>query len=111
MAVVNALLPWAAIAWGEERITSGLASILNATATLWTAILVFWVVPAERPTPLNYVGVLIGIAGVIVLVLPDITAHGVSGTLPGVLAARIAEFSYTLAALYQRTKPRATGVY
>ncbi len=63
MAVVNALLPWAAIAWGEERITSGLASILNATATLWTAILVFWVVPAERPTPLNYVGVLIGIAG------------------------------------------------
>lgn len=111
MAVINALLPWAAIAWGEERITSGLASILNATATLWTAILVFWVVPAERPTPLNYVGVLIGIAGVIILVLPDIAAHGLSGSFLGVLAVLIAAFSYALAALYQRTKLRGIGVY
>ena len=111
MAVINALLPWAAIAWGEERISSGLASILNATATLWTAILVFWIVPAERPTPLNYLGVLIGIAGVVILVLPDIVAHGVSASFLGVLAVLIAAFSYALAALYQRTRLRGLSVY
>ena len=111
MAVINALLPWAAIAWGEERITSGLASILNATATLWTAILIFWVIPAERPTPLNYLGVLIGIAGVVVLVLPDIRAHGLSGSVLGVLAVLVAAFSYALAALFQRTRLRGMGVY
>jgi drug/metabolite transporter (DMT)-like permease len=111
MAVINALLPWAAIAWGEERISSGLASILNATATLWTAILIFWVVPAERPSPLNYVGVLIGIAGVVILVLPDITAHGVSGTFIGALAVLVAAFSYALAALFQRTRLRGMSVY
>ena len=111
MAVINALLPWAAIAWGEERITSGLASILNATATLWTAILVFWVVPAERPTPINYIGVLIGIAGVVVLVLPDITAHGLSGSVLGVAAGLLAAFSYGLAAVYQRVKLRGMNVY
>lgn len=111
MAVINALLPWAAIAWGEERISSGLASILNATATLWTAILIFWVVPAERPSPLNYFGVLIGIAGVVILVLPDVTAHGLSGSFIGVLAVLIAAFSYALAALYQRTKLRGMSVY
>ena len=111
MAVINALLPWAAIAWGEERITSGLASILNATATLWTAILIFWVIPAERPTPLNYLGVLIGIAGVVVLVLPDIRAHGLSGSVLGILAVLVAAFSYALAALFQRTRLRGVGVY
>jgi drug/metabolite transporter (DMT)-like permease len=111
MAVINALLPWAAIAWGEERITSGLASILNATATLWTAILIFWIVPAERPTPLNYIGVLIGIAGVAILVLPDLVVHGLSGSVLGVLAVLVAAFSYALAAIYQRTKLRGMSVY
>lgn len=111
MAVINALFPWAAIAWGEERISTGLASILNATATLWTAILVFWIVPAERPTPLNYLGVLIGIAGVAILVLPDLSTHGVSGSFLGVLAVLLAAFSYALAALYQRTRLRGMSVY
>jgi drug/metabolite transporter (DMT)-like permease len=111
MAVLNALLPWAAIAWGEQHITSGLASILNATTTLWAAILIFWIIPTERPSPLNYVGVLIGIAGVVILVLPDIAAHGLSGSVLGVLAVLIASFSYALAALYQRMKLRGMSVY
>ncbi len=111
MAVINALFPWAAIAWGEERITSGLASILNATATLWTAILVFWILPAERPTALNYLGVIVGIAGVGILVLPDIITHGLSGSVLGILAVLAAALSYALAALFQRTRLRGMTVY
>ena len=34
LAVTNALVPWFAIAWGEQHISSGLASILNSTTTL-----------------------------------------------------------------------------
>lgn len=111
MAVVNALYPWAAIAWGEERISSGLASILNSTTTLWTAILILWVIPRERPSALNYVGVLVGIAGVIVLVLPDLATHGVTGSVLGVLAVVSASVSYAVAALFQRTKLRGMSVY
>src|SRR6267142_2279415 len=59
MAVTNAIVPWIAIAWGEERITSGLASILNATTTLWTAVLIYWVIPTERPSKVNYIGVIL----------------------------------------------------
>src|SRR5438045_2365352 len=61
MAVTNAVIPWISIAWGEERISSGLASILNSTTTLWTAVLIYWVVPVERPSPLNYFCVFLGI--------------------------------------------------
>ena len=111
MAITNGVIPWVAIAWGEEHISSGLASILNATTTLWTAVLVYWVVPSERPSVVNYVGVLIGVAGVVVLVFPDLAAHGVSGSFLGTIAVLIAAFSYAINALYQRRRMRSVSVF
>ena len=110
MAVTNAVIPWIAIAWGEERISSGLASILNATTTLWTAVLIYWVVPAERPTPLNYLGVALGFSGVVVLVYPDLPAH-VTGNVLGALAVVVAALSYAVNALYQRRRMRHVSVF
>ncbi len=111
MAITNAVLPWVLIAWGEEHISSGLASILNATTTLWTAVLIYWVVPTERPTLLNYAGVLLGFAGVVVLVYPDLSSHGVSGSFLGAMAVVLASLSYAINALYQRRKMRSVSVF
>jgi drug/metabolite transporter (DMT)-like permease len=111
MGVANGVFPWIAIAWGEERISSGLASILNATTPLWAAILVYWVIPLERPSPINYAGVVIGLAGVIILVLPEISASSIRGDLLGTGAVLLASVSYAVAALYQRRKLRGMNVY
>ena len=111
MAVTNALLPWVAIAWGEQHISSGLASILNSTTTLWAAILIYFVIPSERPSPLNYAGVLIGVSGVVILVLPDLAAHGISGSLLGAVAVVLAAVSYAVSALFQRTRMRNMNIY
>ncbi len=111
MAVTNAIIPWVAIAWGEERISSGLASILNSTTTLWTAILIYWAMPSERPSIVNYVGVVVGFAGVVILVLPDLTTHGVSANVLGTLAVLVASLSYALNAIYQRTRMRNVSVF
>jgi drug/metabolite transporter (DMT)-like permease len=111
MGIANGVFPWFAIAWGEERISSGLASILNATTPLWAAILVYWVIPSERPSLINYAGVLLGLAGVVILVLPDITAGGIRGDLLGTAAVLLASVSYAVAALYQRRKLRGMNVY
>jgi drug/metabolite transporter (DMT)-like permease len=111
MAISNAVVPWIAIAWGEEHISSGLASILNSTTTLWTAVLIYWVMPSERPSALNYAGVALGIAGVVILVLPDLQAHGVSGSFAGALAVVLAALSYAINALYQRRKMREVSVF
>jgi len=110
MAVTNAVVPWIAIAWGEQHISSGLASILNSTTTLWTAVLIYWVMPSERPTLLNYAGVAIGLAGVVVLVTPELTAHGLSGSFLGAMAVILAALSYAANALYQRRKMRHVSV-
>ena len=111
MAVGGGLIPWTGIAWGEERITSGLASILNATTPLFTAVLAYWVIPTERPSGVNYAGVLIGLAGVVILVLPQIIANGLGGDTLGTLAVLGAAGSYALVALYQRRNLRGVDVY
>lgn len=111
MAFTNAVVPWIAIAWGEEHISSGLASILNSTTTVWTAVLIYWVMPTERPSLVNYVGVLLGFAGVVVLVLPEIAAHGLSGSFFGAMAVVVASLSYAINALYQRRKMRNVSVF
>ena len=107
MALTNAVIPWVAIGWGEERISSGLASILNST----TAVLIYWVMPTERPSFVNYIGVLVGFAGVVVLVYPEIAAHGISGDVLGALAVVLASLSYAVNALYQRRKMREVSIF
>lgn len=111
LAVTSGVVPWTAIALGEQSISSGLASILNATTPLWAAVLVIWMIPSARPSALNYVGVLIGLAGVVILVLPDLTARGFGGSIAGALAVIIAAISYAVSALYQRKRLRDVSVY
>jgi len=111
MAIGGGLIPWTGIAWGEERITSGLASILNATAPLFTAVLAYWVIPMERPSAVNYAGVFIGFAGVVILVLPRVLETGLGGDTLGTLAVLVAAASYAAVALYQRRNLRGVDVY
>src|SRR6266550_398619 len=111
MAMTNAVIPWVSIGWGEERISSGLASILNSTTTLWTAVLIYWVMPTERTSFINYVGVIVGFAGVVVLVYPELSTNGLSGDVLGALAVVLASLSYAVNALYQRRKMRHVSIF
>jgi len=111
LAIFSGVVPWTAIAVGEQSISSGLASILNATTPLWAAVLVIWMIPKDRPSALNYVGVLIGLAGVVILVLPDVTAKGFGSSVAGAVAVVVAAISYAFSALYQRKKLRGASVY
>src|SRR5438445_5946259 len=108
MAIFGSSLPWFGISFGEVSISSGLASILNATTPLWTAILATWVTPAERPTALNYLGVAVGFLGTGILLAPDLIGHPLKATTIGTIAVAAAAASYAVAALVQRR--RLSGV-
>jgi drug/metabolite transporter (DMT)-like permease len=109
MAIVGSLIPWGAIAFGEQSISSALASILNATTPLWTAVFAYWVTPAERPSTLNYVGVAIGFLGTGILIAPDLIGQPLRATTIGTLAVAAAAASYAVAALFQRRRLRAVS--
>lgn len=109
MAIVGSLIPWGAIAFGEQSISSALASILNATTPLWTAVFAYWVTPAERPSGLNYLGVAIGFLGTGILIAPDLIGQPLHATTIGTLAVAGAACSYAVAALVQRRRLRGVS--
>jgi len=62
-AVFGNALPFTLLAWGEERITSALTSVLNASTPLFTAILAA-VFLKDRLRPWQVCGLLLGFVGV-----------------------------------------------
>jgi drug/metabolite transporter (DMT)-like permease len=69
MAIVSNIAPYFLFAWGEQRINSGLAGVLNATTPLFT--LLFAVsTHTERLTVPRVIGLALGFLGVVVLAAP-----------------------------------------
>ncbi len=101
MGGLNNLIPFSLIFWGQTQITSSLASILNATAPLFTAILAHFLTTDERLTPNRLSGVLVGIAGVVVLLGPD-ALRGIGKDTLGQIGILGAAFSYAVASIYGR---------
>lgn len=104
MAIVSNIIPFALITWGQESITSSLAAILNSTTPLFTAGIAAAVLPGERLTSMRTTGILIGFAGVAVIVGIDVNG---AGDLAGELAVILASISY--AAGFVFAKRRLTG--
>lgn len=60
-------IPFALIAFAQTRVTSILAGLLNATTPLWTAIAVVLLLPLERAGRRQLAGLVVGFAGIAVL--------------------------------------------
>lgn len=97
--------PWVLLAWGEIRIASGLASILNATTPLFSIVLAsIW--DDEVLTPIRVAGIVIGFAGVFLLLGVDVTAFTELNVLAEV-AVLGASCSYAIGAVFVRRRLRA----
>lgn len=100
LGLLNNLVPFSLIAWGQVHITSGLASILNAATPLFTAV-VAHAAGQERLDLRRVAGVLLGLAGVAVLIGPGALGHLGVHTLSE-LAIVGAAVSYAFAGTYGR---------
>ena len=108
LALLNTALPFSLFAYAQTEISSGLASILNATTPLWGVIVAHLFTVDEKATPVKLVGVAAGIAGVAVMIGGG-AVSGVGASLPAQLACLGATFCYALAGVYGR-RFRAWGV-
>jgi drug/metabolite transporter (DMT)-like permease len=87
LALAMSVMPFTLIAWGEERITSALTSVLNACTPLFAAAFSAWLLRA-RLRPPQLAGLAIALAGVAVVAGlggGDLTGSSITGTL-GVVA-------------------------
>jgi drug/metabolite transporter (DMT)-like permease len=111
IAVLGALsiaVPFMLISYGETAISSGLTGILVAPGPLFVALLAPFLDPSERVDRRGAIGLLIGFAGVVLLVGVD-TLHD-TGELLGALAVLGAACSYGLGAMWAKNKLSGAGV-
>ena len=65
MGLLNNLVPFGLMAWGQLHIPVGLTSILNAATAVWGVVVASLVFSDERLTPRRAAGVAVGFAGVV----------------------------------------------
>src|SRR5438876_4020569 len=68
VALVNTALPFWLLSWGETRIASGLASIIQASVPIFNAVLAFAFFRDQRVAGVQLAGITVGFVGVALLV-------------------------------------------
>lgn len=86
------------VTWGERSVASGVAALLVATVPVWMALLAH-LTHQERLTPLVAAGLVLGMAGVVIVAHPW---SGGFGQVGGVLVVLGAAFGWACGSLYAR---------
>jgi drug/metabolite transporter (DMT)-like permease len=99
MGLLNNLIPFSLISWGQTQISSSLASILNATTPVWTVLLAHFLTEDEKLTNNRLGGALFGLFGVVIMIGWDVL-DGLGINLLAQLAVIGAAISYGFAGIY-----------
>lgn len=106
MALIQIVLPFLLITYGEQHIASSLTGILVSAAPIFTALIAVRYDDEERPHGIAIVGVVMGIVGVVLLFGVDLS--GDSAAIAGGLMVLLATVGYAVGSLY--LKHRLQGV-
>lgn len=98
LAVTFCAVPFLLFAWAEQHVSSGLASIFNATTPIMTAIMAWAAFRVESLKPGQLVGIAVGIVGVVVIIAPGaVTDVGNSTVAQLALLGATACYGFSLA--------------
>jgi drug/metabolite transporter (DMT)-like permease len=100
LGLINVASPFFLISWGEQSIDSAVASILDATVPLFTILIAHYLLHDDKMTWPKVLGLLIGFAGVIVLMSKDVGES--FGSILGQLAVVLASVFYAISAVFAR---------
>ena len=101
MGILNNVIPFSLILFGQQTIGAGLASILNATTPLFTILTTHFFTSDEKLTLRKVGGIALGILGVVVLIGPELLAN-LGSSIIGQIARLGAAISYAFANTYGR---------
>jgi drug/metabolite transporter (DMT)-like permease len=101
MAIVNNVIPFSLLVWGQTRIASGVASILIATTPFFASVLAHFATNDEKLTVNRAIGVAFGVIGVAILLGGSATMT-LSGDFLGELAVIGAAIAYACSSVFAR---------
>mgnify|MGYP001216227370 CR=1 FL=1 len=100
-ACLNSVIPFTMIAWAEQSVDAGLATILNSTSPIFTFLLTVFLTQHEPVTARKLFGVVAGIIGICLIVGVE-ALDGLGRDLWAQLAIVLATVSYAVAAIFGR---------
>jgi drug/metabolite transporter (DMT)-like permease len=105
MALVQVVVPFLLITYGERHIASSLTGILVSAAPIFTALIAVRYDDEERPHGIATAGVVMGIVGVVLLFGLDLS--GDSTAIVGGLLVLLASVGYAIGSLYLKHRLQA----
>lgn len=110
LGISNVAVPFLLISWGEQSIDSAVAAILDATVPLFAIVIAHLALHDDKITLPKVMGLLLGFAGVVVLMSKDIGAS--SSSLLGQGAVVLASIFYAASSVYARkTTENIPGIF
>src|SRR5512143_2327309 len=107
LGITNVAIPFFLISWGEQSIDSAVAAILDATVPLFTILIAHYLLHDDKMTVPKVLGLLMGFAGVVILMSKDIGAS--FGSVLGQLAVVLACAFYAGSNVYVRKTTENTA--
>ncbi len=100
LGITNVAIPFFLISWGERSIDSGIAAILDATVPLFTIVIAHLALHDDKMTVTRSLSLLVGFAGVIVLMSEDLSSS--PSSVLGQAAVVVASMFYAGSSVYAR---------
>jgi len=108
LGIVGNIIPFSLFGFAQERVTSGLAGVLNGSTPLFTLLVAVAALPEERFSATRGLGLGLGFAGVVLVVGPW-DANPLTSSIPGQLACLGASACYAVAFVYTRRFVSGSG--
>ena len=98
-AMLNSIAAWTVLAWGQQYVESGLASVLNSTSPIFVFLITALVARHETLGGRKLAGAILGLFGVVMIVGVD-TLRGLGDQVAGQVACLVGAALYAGAAIY-----------
>jgi drug/metabolite transporter (DMT)-like permease len=98
------------VVWAERTVPSGLTAVLVAMSPFWMVGIEALRPDGDSLTLRRVAGLIIGFAGIVILVWPELHVAGARGFITGVVAAQIACLGWAIGSTYARRHGRDENV-
>ncbi len=99
--LLSTVLPFSLVAWGQQWVDAGPTAILNSVSPVFAFLITWGLTRHEPATALKLFGVMLGLAGVAVVIGPD-ALSGIGGQVLPQLAIVISSLCYAMGAVNSR---------
>ncbi|MBB6670128.1 DMT family transporter [Cohnella nanjingensis] len=109
IAFFEAIIPFFLIGWGQQRVSSSMASIIMGTIPIFTLLILF-LFKVSRLRLMHFISIGVGFVGILLIILPSLTIDITNQSLWGMAALIFASLSFAISLVLIEKLPPMSSV-